>query len=182
MLPRIVADDHGGLYQIIIGRSTATPLRAPLTTGSCATLTRREPPGLRGTGVRSRCFLFVILITIGSTPAVGAQSSARSGVFGHYQQLTWTQRDGMPHNAVLALGTTRDGYLWVCTYEGLARFDGVRFTLFNPSTTMCLFEDRRGTLWIGTDGGGVSAFRDGHFTTCRASLAVIHDTRVSWLK
>jgi ligand-binding sensor domain-containing protein len=36
---------------------------------------------------------------------------------------------------VLAVVTTRDGYLWVGTYGGAARFDGVRFTLFNPSTT-----------------------------------------------
>ena len=36
---------------------------------------------------------------------------------------------------MLAIATTRDGYLWPGTYEGAARFDGVRFTLFNPRTT-----------------------------------------------
>ena len=93
-------------------------------------------------------------------------------MFGRYQQLKWQERDGLPQNTVLAIATTRDGYLWVGTYEGAARFDGVRFTLFNPSTTTgignslvaALLERRDGDLWLATYGGGVSRLSGGHFT------------------
>jgi len=42
----------------------------------------------------------------------------------------WTTEDGLPKNTVISLLQTHDGYLWVGTREGLARFDGVRFTVF----------------------------------------------------
>ena len=91
--------------------------------------------------------------------------------FGRYQQFQWHEQDGLPQNTVLAITTTRDGYL-CCTYEGLARFDGVRFTVFNPTNTTAignshvtsLLEDRAGHLWIATFGGGITRFADGQFT------------------
>jgi len=70
----------------------------------------------------------------------------------------WTRIDGLPQNSVGAITQTRDGYLWFGTEKGLVRFDGVRFSLFNSSTSTefaddfvdSLFEDRDGTLWIAT--------------------------------
>jgi ligand-binding sensor domain-containing protein len=73
---------------------------------------------------------------------------------------------------VLAITKTRDGYLWLATYEGAARFDGARFTLFNASTTPgignsfvnALLETRDGHLWLATFGGGISRLAGGRFT------------------
>jgi ligand-binding sensor domain-containing protein/signal transduction histidine kinase len=70
---------------------------------------------------------------------------------------------GLPQNAVIAMTQTRDGYLWLGTQQGLARFDGINFKTFNDgntpglnSTTIeKLFEDSRSNLWIGTQNGGV---------------------------
>ena len=81
----------------------------------------------------------------------------------------------MPQNKVTAVVQTRDGYLWVGTYNGLARFDGVRFTVFDDNNTpelrnrriTSLFEAADGTLWIGTEGGDVSQYKDGHFAAMR---------------
>ena len=106
------------------------------------------------------------------TPDANAQTTRRHDVFGRYQQLKWHERDGLPQNTVLALAATRDGYLWMGTYEGAARFDGVRFTVFNPGTTTgignslvtSLLERRDGDLWLGTYGGGVSRLSGGRFT------------------
>src|SRR5262245_50237843 len=67
----------------------------------------------------------------------------------------WTTENGLPQNSVRDLLRTRDGYLWFTTFDGLVRFDGVRFTVFNKSNTpglvnnrfVNLFEDGSGDLW-----------------------------------
>lgn len=45
----------------------------------------------------------------------------------------WTTADGLPQNSVNAILQTRDGYLWVGTFGGLARFDGSTFSLIDRS-------------------------------------------------
>ncbi len=70
-------------------------------------------------------------------------------------------QDELPQSAVLSVLQTRDGYLWLGTYEGLVRFDGVRFVVFDRQRThdlqgtsvFHLSEDRAGRLWISTNGG-----------------------------
>jgi signal transduction histidine kinase/ligand-binding sensor domain-containing protein/CheY-like chemotaxis protein len=83
----------------------------------------------------------------------------------------WTVLAGLPNNTIRALVQTRDGFLWVGTPEGLARFDGLRFTSFDRtvvpelknSVVYGLGEDADGTLWIGTSANGLATFRDGRF-------------------
>ncbi len=83
---------------------------------------------------------------------------------------TWHTKEGLPQNTVTAIVQTRDGYLWVGTGGGLARFDGVRFRSFGLEDGLgsvritALFEDRRGILWVGTTGGGVSRWENGQLT------------------
>lgn len=80
---------------------------------------------------------------------------------------------GLPENTVVALTQTRDGYLWVGTLDGLARFDGVQFTTFNQANTpglnsseiVKLFEDDEGNLWIGTRTEGVALVKNGAVQT-----------------
>src|SRR5579883_3022937 len=86
-------------------------------------------------------------------------------------EATWQTDDGLPEDYVQALLQTRDGYLWVGTTNGLARFDGERFTLFGGrrfpafrnDNVVSLAEAADGTLWIGTDTGGMVSYRDGQF-------------------
>src|SRR5688572_32082151 len=81
----------------------------------------------------------------------------------------WTNDSGLPQNTVDAIVQTRDGYLWLGTEEGLARFDGMRFVVsdrqsapaLRSSFVSGLFETPDGTLWIGTYGGGLARLRDG---------------------
>ena len=89
-----------------------------------------------------------------------------------YVHTVWRTDDGLPQNSVTAILETTDGYLWVGTQSGLARFDGVRFTVFDHTNTPVLkddfitelAEDRQGTLWIATLNNGIASFRDGAFT------------------
>ena len=84
---------------------------------------------------------------------------------------TWEIDDGLPHNRVLGVAQTADGYLWFATFYGLVRFDGVRFTPFweRISTTEerdqvdAVLASRDGALWIGTGRGGVGRWRAGRF-------------------
>lgn len=78
-----------------------------------------------------------------------------------YNAHLWQIEDGLPNNTVQAITQTSDGYLWVGTREGLARFDGVNFDSVDlmagqqfPSIS-CLHQDRDGTLWIGSDNHGL---------------------------
>ena len=83
----------------------------------------------------------------------------------------WEMKDGLPLNKVRAIVQTRDGYLWVGTYNGLARFDGARFKVFDVANTPglrnnaieSLCEDRDGRLWVGDNLGGISVLVNGHF-------------------
>ena len=81
----------------------------------------------------------------------------------------WQTKDGMPQNTVNAIAQTRDGYLWVGTSGGLARFDGVRFRAFGLQDGLrsvrisTLLEDHQGVLWVGTTGGGLSRWEKGRF-------------------
>src|ERR1019366_9144065 len=89
----------------------------------------------------------------------------------NYFFRSWKTEHGLPDNAVTAVVQARDGYLWAGTYNGLARFDGVRFTVFDDNNTpelrsrriTSLFEAGDGTLWIGTESGDVSQYKDGRF-------------------
>ena len=88
-----------------------------------------------------------------------------------YFNRTWQVEQGLPQNKVTAVVQTHDGYLWVGTYNGLARFDGMHFTVFDENNTpelrssriTSLFEAADGTLWIGTESGDVSQYKRGHF-------------------
>jgi signal transduction histidine kinase/ligand-binding sensor domain-containing protein len=83
----------------------------------------------------------------------------------------WTADNGLPQNSVRDIVQTRDGYLWFATFDGLVRFDGVRFTVFNKSSSpglpgnrfVDLFEDRSGNLWATLDSGQVVRRDGGRF-------------------
>jgi signal transduction histidine kinase/ligand-binding sensor domain-containing protein len=86
-----------------------------------------------------------------------------------YGHDVWLTRDGLPQEFVQAITQTSDGYLWIGTLGGLVRFDGVRFTVFEPSNTpglrdariLALCPGRDGVLWIGTAAGGVARLEHG---------------------
>lgn len=84
---------------------------------------------------------------------------------------TWQAADGLPQNSSTAIVQTEEGYVWIATEEGLARFDGVRFEVHDrervpelgSNTVNVLCEGRDGTLWIGTNGGGLAKLSGGRF-------------------
>jgi len=96
--------------------------------------------------------------------------------------------DSLPSSTVTSIAQTLDGYLWVGTYNGLARFDGARFVTFDPVNQPALtqtrveglFLDASGTLWINTFRGGLTSYRNGVFKNEFADRPQydLHDTLV----
>ena len=73
----------------------------------------------------------------------------------------WLTENGLPQNTVHAVTQTQNGYIWIATEGGLARYDGITFRIFDKQNTpalpsnyiRALKEDRQGNLWIGTAEG-----------------------------
>jgi len=85
-----------------------------------------------------------------------------------YSRMVWTQQHGLPQDAIHAITQTSDGYLWLGTDEGLARFDGFEFVVFNkdhgdlPSNSITALAAAGDELWIGTS-SGLTQYRDHRF-------------------
>src|SRR5215208_8520296 len=88
------------------------------------------------------CFSLLFLLPLFRSPAALAD----------YHFDSWSTDDGLPQNSIQAILQTRDGYLWMTTLDGLVRFDGVRFTVYQRGATpgvisnrmTALYEDREG--------------------------------------
>jgi PAS domain S-box-containing protein len=76
--------------------------------------------------------------------------------------------DGLPHTSVYAILQDRQGFMWFSTDDGVCRYDGYTFTTFKPvpgnpesisqGAGYSLYEDRSGTIWIGTRNGGLNKY------------------------
>lgn len=133
---------------------------------------------IRDSGMRQSCCIpsrvfspfgqLCLLLMLCGQAAFGLDSGRDLSQFRHE---LWLTENGLPQNTVHSLAQTNDGYVWIGTEEGLARFDGVKFTVFNKYNTVqlksnyirTLLVDRLGALWIGTAEGLVRFF-DGKFT------------------
>lgn len=79
----------------------------------------------------------------------------------------WQTESGLPQNTVTGIAQTPDGYLWVSTFDGVARFDGFHFKTFNAGNTpglgsgriRFLFKGRQGVLWLSPQEGGLIRLR-----------------------
>lgn len=93
----------------------------------------------------------------------------------------WRDDTGLPVDSIAAIAQTPDGYLWIGTEQGLVRFDGIRFTVFDKKSTSAfrvnevtaLLAGRDGTLWIGTRGGGIVTFDGRNFIRTPVALRFI---------
>ena len=96
-----------------------------------------------------------------------------SSVSAQYRFDSWTTDNGLPQNGVRGIAQTPDGYLWFTTFDGLVRFDGVKFTVFDKNNTKgiagnrfsILFAEADGTIYFGTEDSGLTVYQNGVFRT-----------------
>jgi ligand-binding sensor domain-containing protein len=116
-----------------------------------------------------RCGLLTILVLLGGVDSSASETAPPD--IPAYSRRVWRSADGLPEDFAQSLAQTQDGYLWIGTSGGLARFDGVSFVVFNRENTPAFLDDsvysllvtKDGTLWAGTEGGGLIRYKDGRF-------------------
>ncbi len=102
--------------------------------------------------------------------------------FHHFVRNNWSIEQGLPQISGLAIAQDRQGYLWVGTQAGLARFDGVQFTAFNPENTpgmaglwvSDLHVDPQNRLWVATY-RGLTLHEGGKFRVIHVTGAAAGD-------
>ncbi len=107
--------------------------------------------------------LFFVTVIVFATPFPNLKAQIRID--------QWTTDNGLPQNSVTGIARTPDGYIWFTTNEGLVRFDGVRFKVFNRSNTPEIlnnrmsgaFVDKSGTIWMSTEEREILSYEKGVF-------------------
>ena len=139
-------------------RSVSMTAEAALQRRCRSRLRRFAGPGLLCLGLSAICPQFVFASLDPARP-----------ITQNVHQI-WQIAQGLPQNTVMSIAQTPDGYLWFGTQEGLVRFDGVRFTVFDKHNSgltndevTALYVDREGGLWIGAEDGNVVHFSHGKF-------------------
>ena len=106
----------------------------------------------------------IIYLSLIITCLVWKVESVQSQNFSHIKH--YTTDDGLPHNVGYNLMQDSKGFLWICTDDGLARFDGKRFKVYRSKDGLLsnypidITEDKQGAIWIGSWKGGVNYIKD----------------------
>ncbi|MEA5445004.1 diguanylate cyclase [Gammaproteobacteria bacterium AB-CW1] len=121
----------------------------------------------------SLTLLLLPCLALGSEPDPRAEKR-----FQDFVRDSWSLEAGLPQITVSAISQGPEGYIWVGTQQGLARFDGVRFRTWTPDQEPALHGsfindlhlDSRGRLWIGTY-KGLTLYQDRSFAPITGPLA-----------
>jgi ligand-binding sensor domain-containing protein/signal transduction histidine kinase len=115
-----------------------------------------------------RALAAALLLLCGFFPGFARASHTIVASGSPYVVDVWEGEEGLPGSSVLSLVQSHDGYLWVGTQYGLARFDGLHFTQVSGVNTpglasrsiVHLFEDSQSNLWAGTESSGIALVRN----------------------
>src|SRR5215472_5832709 len=126
---------------------------------------------LRRLGLLAASSLLIVCAASDRAPALDPHRDP-----GTFRQQSWSTENGLPQNTVQAIAQTRDGYIWLGTEAGLARFDGLSFRIFDRQSTpqirsndiRAMAEDQDGALWIAS-AAGLLRFSRGQFRTFTAN-------------
>jgi ligand-binding sensor domain-containing protein/signal transduction histidine kinase len=131
------------------------------------------------------CLVTIALLCSGASP-----SPAQKKTIPQFVHNLWTTSNGLPQNSGTDIVQTKDGYLWFGTQEGLARFDGVRFTVFDRTTTPVLrdswivrmMKDNNEGLWLRPNGfaPSVTRYKDGVFKTFTTADGIASERILTW--
>lgn len=117
--------------------------------------------------------------TFGLLLALPAHALDPRRALAEYRQTRWTSDDGLPATFIYAIAQSSDGYIWLGSTDGLARFDGIQFIHWRSrgnetllGAVRVLRAARNGDLWVGTTSGVVGRMRGEDLTTTRIDAPV----------
>lgn len=144
----------------------------------------RLPSRIRKPAYASR-LLFGLFLLLSISALI--RTSAHADLPGRYKIHTWQVQHGLPHNNVLSILQTPDGFLWFATPTALARFDGHQFWTLDSSRIPELGGSKireihtnpSGVIWIATEDGGLVQFEHGSFKALHAPVLEEAKSRIS---
>lgn len=126
------------------------------------------------------CFILLIGLT---------SAAVRGGVVAHPDWTAdhWDARDGLPVNSINAMVRDASGFLWLATMDGLVRFDGVHFEVFDSLNTpglagnrlLVLVRDSEDALWMTTEDMRLVRYHDGRFRTFSRADGLPNDSVIA---
>lgn len=143
------------------------PSRKRFVTMPGAARQERLPHPIRAiVGRRGMAWIALLLVLLVSAPASHALDANTR--FRDYVLNNWSSAHGLPQISVLSITQDRDGFLWLGTQNGVARFDGQRFQSYERGNTGvdlsmvdAAWADVAGAVWFGTGQNLVREYRGG---------------------
>lgn len=126
-------------------------------------------PGRSRAGWRPNRTLGLALLVAAASGQLAASEAPSTVARGSYQVASWGIADGLPQSTVTGIVELPDGELWLSTFGGLVRFDGVRFEVFDLANVPGLPSNRitalaaapAGELLLATQTGSIVRLADG---------------------
>ena len=103
---------------------------------------------------------------------------AQDSFLSEYVSRRWSSDDGLPTNTITSMVQDYLGYIYMGSYSGLVKFDGVKFSIINRNTSKVspfisarvVMEDSKRRLWIGSNDEGL-AFQNSQ----RSKLTIVNE-------
>ena len=114
--------------------------------------------------------IILFICSVGKVYSQGSELKSHKPVY-HYAMSQWTTQDGLTSNNINQLFQSKDGYIWISSFNGLLRFDGVEFEPFNIDNLSLLnsngiygvMQNRKGEMFFSTQASGAIAYKDNEF-------------------
>ena len=127
-------------------------------------------------------FFLLFLIFFSSYSVAESAITKKTLPLSDYFTQTWNTHDGLPHNGINAISQSMDGYLWIGTWEGLARFNGREFKVFTrgskvglpDSAVKSLTSTKEGKLLVAGTRGGLSEHSNNQWTPFPSASTMIN--------
>lgn len=103
---------------------------------------------------------------LAGNPLTARATEADPDFLSDFVHRNYTTADGLPGMTIPKILQDKKGYIYLGTYDGLVRFDGVEFTTFSRNTdsryefasARSIYQDSRDNLWVGHNDEGVTCF------------------------